>query len=244
MAGHSKWANIKHRKSKQDAAKGKLFTKVAREIIMAAKAGGGDPAANFRLRIAVDKARAINMPTDNINRAIARGTGSLDGASYEEFSYEGYGPGGVAIMLDIATDNRNRTAGDMRHLFSKYGGNLGETGCVNWMFNKTGLIVVDKEGCPLSEDELMLLAAEAGADDLVSEEENYQITCSPDVVWKTKEELEAAGIAVSSAEITYLPTNTVKVEGDDVVKLLKLMDALDEHDDVQEVYANFDMDEE
>ena len=243
MAGHSKWANIKHRKSRQDAAKGKMFTKVAKEIIMAAKAGGGDPAANFRLRIAVDKARAINMPMDNINRAIARGTGGQDGDNYEEFTYEGYGPGGVAIMLDIATDNRNRTAGDMRHLFSKYGGNLGETGCVNWMFNKVGLILVEREGCDFSEDDLMLVAAEAGADDLTSEEEAYQIICAADAIWQVKAALEGQGVSVSNAEVTYLPQNTVQVSGDDATKLLKLMELLDDHDDVQEVYANFDLEE-
>lgn len=243
MAGHSKWANIKHRKAKQDAAKGKMFTKVAREIIMAAKSGGGDLAANFRLRIAVDKARSINMPAENINRAIAKGSGGLDTANYEEISYEGYGPGGVAIMLDILTDNRNRTAGDIRHLFSKYGGNMGETGCVNWMFKKTGVVTVPVENCPMAEDDLLLLAAEAGADDLTADGESFSITCHPDVVWKVKGELEANGIKVDNAEVTYAPINTVKVCGEDAVKLLKLMDALDEHDDVQETYANFDIEE-
>jgi len=243
MAGHSKWANIKHRKAKQDAAKGKMFTKVAREIIMAARSGGGDPAANFRLRIAVDKAREINMPTDNINRAITKGVGGLDGSSYDELSYEGYGPGGVAIMLDILTDNRNRTAGDIRHLFSKYGGNLGETGCVNWMFTKTGVLTVEEESCPMSEDDLLLVAAEAGADDLNSEDGTYNITCNPDVLWQVKDGLLAAGVTVASASTTYIPQNTVAVSGDDAVKLLKLMDLLDEHDDVQDVYANFDIEE-
>lgn len=243
MAGHSKWANIKHRKAKQDAAKGKLFTKIAREIIMAARSGGGDPNSNFRLRMAVDKARDINMPTDNINRAIAKGTGGLEGSNYEEISYEGYGPGGVAIMLDILTDNRNRTAGDIRHLFSKYGGNLGETGCVNWMFRKTGIISVDREGCPMSEDELLLLAAEAGADDLDNTEGAFEITSSPEALWKVKTELENAGVAVASAGITYLPQSTTSVSGEEAVKLLKLMDALEEHDDVQETYANFELEE-
>jgi len=244
MSGHSKWANIKHRKAKQDAAKGRGFTKVVREIIMAARSGGGDPAGNFRLRMAIDKAKEINMPTDNVNRAIAKGTGGLDGSNYEEMSYEGYGPGGVAIMLDILTDNRNRTAGDIRHLFSKYGGNMGETGCVNWMFSKTGVINVDETECPISEDELLLLAAEAGADDLESNDGSYVITCNPDAVSKVKAELESAGIPVTSANITYLPQNTMTIAGDDAVKLLKLLDALDEHDDVQETYANFEMEEE
>lgn len=243
MAGHSKWANIKHRKSRQDAAKGKVFTKVAKEIIMAAKAGGGDPAANFRLRIAVDKAKAINMPTDNINRAIAKGSGESDSENYEEFVYEGYGPGGVAIMLDLATDNRNRTAGDIRHLFSKYGGNLGETGCVNWMFTKVGMILVDRTDTSHGEDELLLMAAEAGADDLGAEDEAFQITCAPEVLWKVKAALEEQGVSVSSAEITYLPSNTVIVAGEDAVRLMKLMELLDDHDDVQEVYANFDIEE-
>lgn len=243
MSGHSKWANIKHRKGKQDAAKGKVFTKVAREIIMAAKSGGGDPSANFRLRMAVDKAKSVNMPVDNINRAIAKGSGGLDGSNYEEISYEGYGPGGVAIMLDILTDNRNRTAGDIRHLFSKYGGNMGETGCVNWMFTKAGLLTVEVEGCPLSEDELLLIAADSGADNLERSDEVYEITCAPEVLWKIKNDLEAAGITVSSAAVSYLPQNTVRVEGEDVVKLFKLMDALEDHDDVQETYANFDVEE-
>ena len=243
MAGHSKWANIKHRKAKQDAAKGKVYTKVAREIIMAARSGGGDPSANFRLRMAIDKAKSINIPTDNINRAIAKGTGGLDGSNYEEISYEGYGPGGVAVMIDILTDNRNRTAGDIRHLFSKYGGNMGENGCVNWMFKKTGVISVDEAGCPMSEDDLLLIAAEAGAEDLENNEGTYDITCNPDTVGKVKFELEAAGVTVSTASVTYLPQNTISVSGDDALKLLKLMDALDEHDDVQETYANFDIEE-
>ena len=243
MSGHSKWANIKHRKGKQDAAKGKVFTRAAREIIMAARSGGGDPATNFRLRMAVDKAKAINIPTDNINRAIAKGSGGLEGSNYEETSYEGYGPGGVAVMIDILTDNRNRTAGDIRHLFSKHGGNMGENGCVNWMFKKTGVISVDEAGCPMSEDDLLLVAAEAGADDLENNDGSYDITCNPDTVDKVKSELEAAGITVASASVTYLPQNTVSVSGDDAVKLLKLMDALDEHDDVQETYANFEIEE-
>lgn len=243
MAGHSKWANIKHRKSKQDAAKGKLFTKIAKEVIMAAKSGGGDPGANFRLRIAIDKARAINMPTENINRAIARGTGGTESDNFEEFTYEGYGPGGVAIMLDIATDNRNRTAGDIRHLFSKYGGNLGETGCVSWLFTKVGMLLVEKEDSPLSEDELLLVAAEAGADDLSVDDESYQITCAADVIWQVKASLEVQGVQLGNAEITYVPSNTIAVVGDDAVRLLKLVELLDEHDDVQEVYANFDLEE-
>ncbi len=243
MAGHSKWAKIKHRKSKQDAAKGKMFTKVAKEIIMASKAGGGDPAANFRLRIAIDNAKAINMPTDNINRAIARGIGGTESDNYEEFTYEGYGPGGVAIMLDIATDNRNRTAGDIRHLFSKYGGNLGETGCVNWMFSKVGMIVVEREDSPLSEDQLLLMAAEAGADDLSGDEDSFQITCAPEAIWQVKASLEEQGVTPVSAEVTYVPSNTVAVQGDDAVRLMKLMELLDDHDDVQEVYANFDIEE-
>ena len=243
MSGHSKWANIKHRKSRQDAAKGKMFTKVAKEIIMASKAGGGDPAANFRLRIAIDNAKAINMPTDNINRAIARGTGGTESDNYEEFTYEGYGPGGVAIMLDIATDNRNRTAGDIRHLFSKYGGNLGETGCVNWMFSKVGMLLVDKEGSPLSEDELLLMAAEAGADDLAADDDSFQITCAAGAIWQVKAALEAQGVKLGSAEITYVPANTIAVAGDDAARLMKLMELLDDHDDVQEVYANFDLEE-
>ena len=243
MSRHSKWANIKHRKSKQDAAKGKMFTKVAKEIIMASKAGGGDPLANFRLRIAVDNAKAINMPTDNINRAIARGIGGMESDNYEEFTYEGYGPGGVAIMLDIATDNRNRTAGDIRHLFSKYGGNLGETGCVNWMFSKVGMLLVEREDSSWSEDDLLLLAAEAGADDLAADEESFQITCAPELLWQVKASLEEQGVKLNSAETTYVPSNTVAVAGDDAARLMKLMELLDDHDDVQEVYANFDIEE-
>lgn len=242
MAGHSKWANIKHRKAKQDAQKGKVFTKLAREIIVAAKQGGADPDANFRLRIAVDKAKAANMPNDNINRAIQKGVGGGEADNYEEVVYEGYGPGGVAVTLNIMTDNRNRTAGEIRHLFSKNGGNMGETGCVSWMFDRKGYLTIDKENVNFNEDEMLLIGLEAGAEDIKIEDDIIEVYTAPEDFEKVKNNLEQRGIKFSDAEISMIPQNTVEVTDlEQAKKILRLMDALEEHDDVQNLYANFNI---
>ncbi len=244
MSGHSKWANIKHKKARMDAKKGKVFTKMAKELTVAAKRGGGDPEANPRLKAAIQKAKEANMPNDNIERAIKKGTGEIEGVVYEEITYEGYGPAGVAILMDVATDNRNRTAGEIRHLFSKNGGSLGESGCVAWMFERKGYIAVD-----LTEDmdgeELMLAAIECGAEDVSVEEDTMEITTSPEDLEQVKEQLAAEGINVSVAEVTMVPKNTVQVtDENDAQKILNLMEILEDHDDVQNVYANFDIDDE
>ncbi len=239
MSGHSKWANIKHRKGKMDAIRGKITTKISREITVAARAGGADPAGNMRLKLALQKAKENNVPKENVQRAIQKGVGALDGGNYEEIVYEGYGPGGVAVMLDILTDNRNRTAADIRHLFTKNGGNLGEAGCVAWMFDKKGLFLVDKAA--VGEEDLMLVALEAGAEDIKSEEDQYEVITAPDDWEKVRAALEAAKVPVASAQITMVPQTTVELTGTDAEKMLKLMDALEEHDDVQEVYSNVDI---
>ncbi len=240
MSGHSKWANIKRTKAKVDEKKGKIFSKMAREIIVAARQGGGNPEANFRLKTAILKAKEYNLPADNIARAIAKGTGEAGGADYEEIVYEGYGPGGVAVLLEIMTDNRNRTASEIRHIFSKNGGNLGETGCVSWMFSRKGLVTVDKEGSP-SEEELMLTALEAGAGDLGDEGEVFEVTCPPESLEPVRDALEKAGAKIAGAEITMVPQNYVELRGDEAAKMLKLVDTLEDHDDVQKVHANFDI---
>lgn len=241
MSGHSKWAGIKHKKAIVDAKKGKAFTKVSKEITVAARAGGGNPDMNSRLRLAIDKAKEVNMPADNIKRAVMKGTGELPGTSYEETTYEGYGPGGVAILLEVMTDNKNRTVGEIRHTLTKYNGNMGESGCVAWIFDKKGYILVDKNS--VDEDTLMTAALDAGADDFKNdpEEENYEVTTAAEDLNKIKEHLEKQGIKPGLAEITMLPKNYVKLEGKEAHKMLKLMDMLEEHDDVQNVYANFDI---
>ncbi len=248
MAGHSKWSNIKHKKEKADAAKGKIFTKIAREIIVAARAGGGDPETNFQLRIAIDKARSVNMPNDNIERAIKRGTGELGAETVEELVYEGYGPSGVAIYLDIMTDNRNRTAGDVRHIFSKYGGNLGETGCVSWMFAKKALFVLEKVNGELpgglDEDTLLLTVLEAGAEDMLNTPEAVEIIADPSQFRQVDEKLQAAGLEIAAAEITMIPDNTIEIDEDTTLTLAKLIDALEEYDDVQNVYYNAEIPDE
>ncbi len=242
MSGHSKWSSIKHKKAAVDAKRGKIFTKVIREITVAARQGGGDPEANPRLRTAIQAAKAVNMPQDNIHRAIQKGTGEGEGTSFEEIVYEGYGPGGVAILCTVLTDNKNRTVAELRHLFSRHGGNLGETGCVAWMFHKKGLIVVDKS--QKDEEELMLLALEAGAEDIKADDDVYEIlTTSEDFEW-VKRALEEQNIEMSVAEISMIPQATVKLEGKQAQQMLKLMEALEDHDDVQHVYANFDIPEE
>lgn len=237
MSGHSKWANIKHKKEKTDFAKGKLYTKLSRLISVAAREGGGDPDSNSRLKDAIAKAREANLPNDNIQRAIQKGTGELEGVSYEELVYEGYGPGGAAIMVDLMTDNRNRTAGEMRHIFDKHGGSLGSSGCVAWMFNKKGLIIIERTN-EIDADELMLAALEAGAEDVSEYDDSFEIITSPTDFHEVEEKLKANGYNLSSSEVTSIPQNTVELKGNDVAKMRKLLDALEDHDDVQNVYNN------
>jgi YebC/PmpR family DNA-binding regulatory protein len=247
MSGHSKSANIKHKKGKADALKGQVFTKLGRELIVAVKMGGGpNPDANFRLKIAVQKAKAANMPNDNIQRAIQKAAGEQDANNYEELVYEGYGPGGVAIMISILTDNRNRTAGDIRHIFAKNGGNMGETGCVGWMFKQKGVLTIEKETLSLSEDDLLLLALDKGAEDVKTDDEDViEIFTDPADFQSAKEGLEEEGIEFSSAEVSMIPDTTVEVTDPEQARLLvRLMDYLDEHDDVQNTYTNFDIPEE
>ncbi|GAW92725.1 YebC/PmpR family DNA-binding transcriptional regulator [Calderihabitans maritimus] len=242
MAGHSKWANIKHKKARMDAKRGKLFTKLGREIIVAAKLGGGDPEANPRLKAAIQKAREANMPNDNIIRAIKRGTGEIEGADYEEVVYEGYGPGGVALLLKATTDNRNRTASEIRHLFAKNGGNLGENGCVAWMFDMRGLLTVDLNEVQQDPEEIMLESIEAGAEDVSVEGETVEIITAPDELMTVKETLAEKGYKFTIAEVTMIPKTTVSVsDREQAEKILKLVDVLEDHDDVQSVYANFDI---
>jgi YebC/PmpR family DNA-binding regulatory protein len=239
MAGHSHWAGIKHKKALIDNKRGKLWSKLAKAIIVAAKMGGGDPDSNIRLRTAIADAKAVSLPKDNIERAIKKGTGELDGGNVEEVIYEGYGPGGVAVMCDIMTDNRNRTAPEIRKLFEVHGGKLGATNCVAWMFDRKGLFVVPAD--QVQEEKLMEAALEAGADDVQRSGDKFEVTCDPDAYSNVAEALEAAGIAVETNEITRIPSNTVDLDTDTARKVLKLMEALDEHDDVQNVSSNFNI---
>lgn len=241
MSGHSKWATIKRKKEKTDSQRANVFTKVTREIIVAAKAGGGDPEHNFRLRMAVMKAKSVNMPNDNIQRAIKRGTGGAESTQYEEVYYEGYGAAGVALLVQALTDNRNRTAGDMRYIFSRNNGNLGEAGCVAWMFATKGQIVIDPEKCRLSEEELFELVLEAGAEDLQNTGEVYEIYTDPAQLDSVRRFVEEKGLEIKSAELTMIPGNTIEISGEQAEQVLELIDALDENDDVQNVYANFTM---
>ena len=238
MSGHSKWANIKRKKGANDAIRGKITTKIGREITIAVRMGGGDPTGNMRLKLALSKAKANNIPKDNIQRAIQKGLGAAEGSNYEELTYEGYGPAGSAIMLDILTDNRNRSAADVRHIFSKYGGNLGETGCVGWMFKQKAVFIVEKETFE-DEDELMSIVLEAGAEDLKAEDDVFEITADPADYEAIEAALGAKGIETASAEITMVPDTTVKLEGKDAEKMQSLIDALEENDDVQNVYSNY-----
>jgi YebC/PmpR family DNA-binding regulatory protein len=240
MSGHSKWATIKHKKGATDAKRGAAFTKIIKEMTVAARIGGGDPGSNPRLRTVVEKAKAVNMPADNIKRAIQKGTGELPGQVIEEVTFEGYGPGGVAVIVETATDNRNRTVGDVRHLFDKYGGNLGQNGCVAWMFDKKGVIEV--EAGRANEDELMELVLEAGAEDMKVVEGMYEITTSVAGFEAVRQAIEAKGIPMSLAELTMIPQTTVHLDGKQATQMLKLMDTLEDHEDVQKVSANFDID--
>ena len=242
MSGHSKWHTIKHKKGALDAKRGKIFTKLIKEITVAARTGGsGDIDSNARLRKAVQDAKGQNMPNDTIDRAIKRGTGELEGVNYDEITYEGYGPNGGAVLIETMTDNRNRTVAEIRHLFSKNGGNLGEAGSVAWMFDKKGYIVVDKAA--KSEEELFEIAIEAGADDMQDDGEVFEIFTAPDAFDAVLEAVKAAGIEPQAAEVSMIPQNYIKLEGADAKQMMKLYDALDDNDDVQKVYANFDIDE-
>lgn len=242
MSGHSKWAGIKHKKAKVDAQRGRTFTKIIREVTVAARVGGGDPDGNPRLRLAIEKAKAVNMPQDNIQRAIQKGTGELPGTSYEEYIYEGYGPGGVAVLLEIVTDNKNRTAPEIRKAFAKYGGNLGESGCVAWMFEKKGLIQVDSAAA--DEDRLLGVVLEAGAEDVRRSDDTFEVITAPKDLERVKESLAKEKIEIAEGEVTMLPQSTVKLEGKQAQQMLQLMEMLEEHDDVQNAYANFDIPEE
>ena len=242
MSGHNKWSSIKHRKMAQDAKRGKVFTKLIKEITIAARYGGGDPEANPRLRTAIAAARNVNMPNDNIEKAIKRGTGELEGVTYEEVTYEGYGPGGVAILIEAATDNKNRTVADIRHILSKHNGSLGENGSVSWMFEKKALITVPKDS--IEEDKLMELALDLGATDFETEGDIYTIYAEPSSLETIREGLENNGVKIESAENIMHPKTTVKLSGHDAEKMLKLMDKLEDADDVQKVHANFDIDDE
>lgn len=243
MSGHSKWSTIKRKKGANDAKRGKIFTKLIKEITVAAKMGGGDPDGNPRLRAAITAAKSENMPKDNIERAIKKGTGDLDGAIYDEILYEGYGPGGVAVLVETMTDNKNRTVADVRHYFAKSGGNLGESGCVAWMFDKKGTIMVDS--ADQDEEELMDLALEAGAEDIVEEDDSFQILTEPEDFSEVVDKLEKNGVALSEATVAMVPKNTVEVAEEKTARsLLKLLENLEDHDDVQKVHANFDIPEE
>jgi YebC/PmpR family DNA-binding regulatory protein len=241
MSGHSKWHSIKHKKGALDAKRGKLFTKLIKEITVAARSGGGDMTGNARLRKAVSDAKGANMPNDTIDRAIRRGTGEEEGVHYEEITYEGYGPGGVALMVESMTDNRNRTVAEIRHIFSKNGGNLGESGSVGWIFEKKGYIVIDKSA--KSEEELFDLVIEAGADDLKDDQDNFEIITAPENFESVLAAIKGANIEPQVAEIEMVPQNHIKLEGQDARQMLKLMEALEDHDDVQKVSANFDISE-
>jgi YebC/PmpR family DNA-binding regulatory protein len=245
MSGHSKWATIKRKKAATDAARGRMFTRLIKEITIAARDGGGNPDNNPRLRLAIQNAKAANMPAENIKRAIQKGTGELPGTAYEEVTYEGYGPGGVAILVECVTDNSTRTVSELRHIFSRNNGNLGTAGSVAWMFQKKGQIVVPKAGQPksLSEDDLLAIILDAGADDMQSDEASFTITTTPQAFEAVKKALEDKGILIESAAIQMVAQNTVRVTGKDAEQTLKLLEALEEHDDVQNLYSNFDIDD-
>jgi YebC/PmpR family DNA-binding regulatory protein len=241
MSGHSKWATIKHKKAATDAKRGKAFTKIIRELTIAARVGGGDPVTNPRLRTAIQAAKAENMPNDNIERAVLRGTGQLEGEMLEEVTFEGYGPGGVGMLVQVVTSNRNRVVSEIRHVLSKNGGNMAESGAVGWMFSRKGDIVVPKDQA--DEEKMMGIVLDAGAEDLRDDGSAWEVTSPPDVFEKVREALASAGIKPSSAEVAWVPQNYVKLTGAPAQQMLRMMEALEDHDDVQHVYANFDIDE-
>jgi YebC/PmpR family DNA-binding regulatory protein len=241
MSGHSKWASIKHKKGALDAKRGRIFTRIIKELTVAARAGGGDPDMNPRLRTIIADAKAQNMPAENIKRAIRRGTGEEPGVSYEEAQYEAYGPGGAAVIMDVLTDNKNRTVGELRHVLTKYGGTLAEANAVAWMFSKRGYIVIEKSKA--EEEALMAAVLDAGADDLVDDGDNWEVLTSPEAFTQVHEAVKTLGIETASAEVALLPQNYLKLEGKQAQQMVKLMDALDEHDDVRHVWSNFDIEE-
>ncbi|HEY3315624.1 MAG TPA: YebC/PmpR family DNA-binding transcriptional regulator [Bacillota bacterium] len=241
MSGHSKWATTKRQKARVDAARGKVFSKIARELIIAAREGGPNPDGNFRLKMVIDKAKAANMPGENIQRAIQRGSGAGEADHFEEVVYEGYGPAGVAVMLEVMTDNRNRTAAEIRHIFDRNGGSLGATGCVAWMFKRRGQILVNLEDVKLSEDDLMMLSLDAGGEDFQKEEDQYVIYTVPEQLEKVRSNLVKRGIKTAEAELTYVPTTNTELSGDKADQAMRLLDLLEEHDDVQQVHANLEV---
>jgi len=243
MSGHSKWATIKRKKAATDSARGRLFTRLIKEIVIAARSGGGNAEGNPRLRLAIQTAKQANMPAENIKRAIQRGTGELPGVIYEEVTYEGYGPGGVAVLVDVVTDNSNRAVSEMRHSFSRNNGNMGQSGSVAWMFQRKGNIVVPRTGSGVTEDDLLGIILEAGAEDMQADDEAFIVVTAPAVFEAVKKAIEDKGIKVESAALQMVPQNTVKVTGKEAEQVLRLMEALEEHDDVQNVYSNFDIDE-
>ncbi|MFW5730218.1 MAG: YebC/PmpR family DNA-binding transcriptional regulator [Desulfonatronovibrionaceae bacterium] len=242
MAGHSKWHNIQHRKGRQDAKRGKIFTKVTKEIFLAARMGGGDPNTNNRLKSAIESAKAVNLPKDKIDTAIKKGTGELASESIDEVFYEGYGPGGAAMLIEAATDNKNRTVAEIRHLLSKGGGSMGESGCVAWMFDNMGVISFEKEAC--SEEQVLEAGVEAGVEDIVDDGQVWQARCAPEDFVQVRQAYDDAGMKYVEAQVTMIPKNTVEVDAETGRKLLNLYEALDDHDDVQNVYSNFDLPEE
>jgi len=241
MSGHSKWHTIKHKKGALDAKRGKMFTRIIKELTVAARNGGGDPDSNPRLRTVIADAKAVNMPADNIKKAIQRGTGELPGVSYEEVTYEGYGPGGAAVIIEALTDNKNRTVGELRHMLEKHGGNLAAAGAVSWMFSKKGYIVVEKSKA--DEEKLMAAVLEAGADDLQDDDDNWEVLSAPEAFTAVRDAVKQLGIEPASAEVSMIPQNHVKLEGKVAQQMLRLMEALDDHDDVQHVWSNFDIEE-
>ncbi len=242
MSGHSKWASIKHKKGKADSKRGAIFTKLIRELTVAARFGGGNPDSNARLRSAIGAAKAANMPKDNITTAIKKGTGEIEGVHYEEATYEGYGPGGVAVLVEVMTDNKNRTASDLRKVFSRSGGNMGESGCVNWMFQRKGLLVFEKSAA--SEEQVMDIALEVGADDVKDAESVWEVTCEPEQFEAVKGAFEKKGLKSEVAEVSMIPQTTIKLTGKEAEQMVRLMEGLEEHDDVQHVFANFDISDE
>ncbi|MBF0476331.1 MAG: YebC/PmpR family DNA-binding transcriptional regulator [Deltaproteobacteria bacterium] len=242
MSGHSKWSTIKHKKGAADARRGKIFSKIIKEITVAARIGGGDMTGNSRLRSAVAAAKAENMPKENIDRAIKKGTGEIEGVTYEESTYEGYGPGGAAVLVEIMTDNKNRTVADIRHIFAKHSGNLGEAGCVSWMFDKKGLFVFDKS--TIGEEQLMEMALDAGAEDVTAENGEFEVVCSPESYEAIKEIFDNQGLKYEMSQVTMVPRTTVELTGKQAEQMLKMMEKLEDHDDVQNVYSNFDISDE